>query len=61
MRFEKYITEKRKNNVIDVQPMYESAIHFDMEDFTDFLKNQHGILGRILWVLIPKMISYAGC
>lgn len=46
MRFKNYITEKRKNNVIvvDVQPMYESSIYFNMENFTDFLKNQHKIL-----------------
>ena len=46
MRLEKYIIEKRKNDVIvvDVQPMYESYIHFDMEDFTTFLRDQHKIL-----------------
>lgn len=46
MRLEKYLTEKRKNNVIvvDVQPMYEKWIKFDMFDFTNFLNSQGSIL-----------------
>ena len=46
MRFNEYITEKRKNNVIvvDVQPVYESGIYFDMGDFTTFLRDQKDIL-----------------
>ncbi len=46
MRFQQYLTEKRKNDVIvvDVQPMYKSWIHFDITEFTEFLKNQKNIL-----------------
>lgn len=46
MRFQDYITEKRKNNVIvvDIQPIYKSGIHFDMGKFTDFLMEQGNIL-----------------
>ena len=46
MKFKEYITEKRKNNVIvvDIQPMYQNSIRFDMYNFTQFLKEQGKIL-----------------
>lgn len=46
MRFKQYLTEKRKNNIIvvDVQPMYEQFINFEIEDFNKFLKEQGNIL-----------------
>lgn len=46
MRLQYYINEKRKNNIIvvDVQPMYEFAIRFDIYDFVNFLMEQGDIL-----------------
>ena len=46
MNFKQFLNEKRKNNVIvvDVQPMYENAIYFDMYEFTEFLLEQGNIL-----------------
>lgn len=44
--FKQLITEKRKNNIIivDIQPMYEGAIHFDKYDLCEFIKSQGKIL-----------------
>lgn len=46
MRYKQYLTEKRKNNVIvvDVQPIYQNSIHFDMQEFIEFLDQQGKIL-----------------
>lgn len=46
MRLNKFLNEKRTNNVIvvDVQPMYKNYIHFDMNDFCNFLLEQRDIL-----------------
>ncbi len=46
MKFKEYLIEKRKNNVIcvDIQPMYKNYIHFDIYEFTQFLKEQGKIL-----------------
>jgi len=42
MKFEQYLIEKASKNtiVVDVQPMYENWIRFDIEEFTEFLNEQ---------------------
>lgn len=46
MKLQKYIVEKRKNNVIvvDIQPIYRSNIHFDIDEFVSFLDDNGNIL-----------------
>lgn len=46
MKFYNYLTEKVTKNVIvvDIQPMYEKWISFDLEQYTDFLLEQRNIL-----------------
>lgn len=46
MKFKRYLNEKRSRSIIvvDVQPMYENDIDFDMEDFTEFLYKNKNIL-----------------
>ena len=46
MKFKQFLIETRKKNVIvvDVQPMYESFIDFEITDFNEFLKNQKNLL-----------------
>lgn len=45
-KFYKFINEKRNNNVIsvDIQPMYESYINFDLYNFFEWLSAQRNIL-----------------
>jgi hypothetical protein len=46
MRLANFLSEKRTNNVIivDVQPMYQKHISFDMGDFCEFLSGQRDLL-----------------
>jgi hypothetical protein len=46
MKFKQFLLETRKKNVIivDVQPMYEQSIDFEIEDFNEFLLNQKNLL-----------------
>lgn len=44
MRFNSYLTEASRKNLIvcDIQPIYESAFRFKMWEFTDFLNESRG-------------------
>lgn len=46
MRFQEYLTEKRKRNVIscDVQPIYNSAMGFKLWEYCEFLNQNNKIL-----------------
>ncbi len=46
MKLKQYLTEKRRRNVIccDIQPMYESSINFDLNEFSEFLDQHNNIL-----------------